>query len=228
MLSQNKEYRPRSFVHRNSRQSEAQKKALRDLWPRHGIDFHKDKVQVPAFVMPDLPLHIDIGFGSGQALLACAAKFPNYNFLGIEVYRPGLASVLLGIENLQLTNVRLVYGDAFEFVRLNVEDESLASLSLFFPDPWPKRRHHPRRLVQSDFIALVLKKLKTQGGLHIATDWEDYACQMLNSLQATTGLRNLHADFAPRSPFRPIVTKFEQRAMREGRNIRDLQFIKAD
>jgi tRNA (guanine-N7-)-methyltransferase len=173
----------------------------------------------------EAPLLLEIGSGMGETTAALAATAPELNYLAVEVYRPGLAQLLMRAEELGLTNLRLIRGDAVRLLREHLAPGSLAGIRVFFPDPWPKARHHKRRLVEAGFAALAASRLAPGASLHLATDWEHYAEQMLAACTAEPSLRNEHPDtgWAPRPPWRP-VTKFEQRAVDEGRVIRDLLF----
>jgi tRNA (guanine-N7-)-methyltransferase len=172
------------------------------------------------------PCILEIGFGSGQSLLEIAKANPQCDFIGVEMYQPGVGSLLLGIEAQGLTNIRVFYADAVEVLRQCIPAASLAGIQIFFPDPWPKRRHHKRRLIQPEFVKALTAKLHPNGIFHLATDWENYAKQMLDVLTSAAELKNLAAtgEFAPRSEQRPIVTKFEGRGTRSGRQIWELQF----
>jgi tRNA (guanine-N7-)-methyltransferase len=160
-------------------------------------------------------------------LLALAAAHPDKDFIGIETHKPGIGALLLGIEQQELTNLRLYEGDAVDVLEQCIPTASLDSVQIFFPDPWQKRRHFARRLIQPAFVQLLITKLKPHGSLHLATDWEDYAQHMLKVLTQTQELINLAGagQFAKRSPYRPILTKFERRALREQRPVWELQFI---
>jgi tRNA (guanine-N7-)-methyltransferase len=173
------------------------------------------------------PVILEIGSGMGETTAQLAAAAPEANYLAVEVYKPGLAQLLLRAENLGLTHLRLLRGDATELLRDHIEPASLAEVRVFFPDPWPKKRHHKRRLIQPGAVGLITSRLVMGGVLHLATDWEHYADQMLATCGVEPGLRNRYADaaggWAPRPEWRPI-TKFERRAQDEGRVVRDLIF----
>lgn len=218
-------FRIRSFVRRDSRKTPSQAKALIDLWPRYGLDWQESSINFNHAFGNRLPCFLEIGFGTGQTLLAAAQAFPEFNFIGVETYRPGIGALLLGIEHHQLTNLKVIYGDIVDILEKGIPDQSLAGIQIFFPDPWQKRRHHTRRLIQTHFLQLLLPKLIENGSLHLATDWDDYAQHMYKVLSATPGIQNQCHQFAPRSPFRPILSKFEQRALRDGRAVKDLQFV---
>ena len=220
--------RIRSFVRRDSRMTEAQRRALEQYWPQFGLEWKAGLIDFSRVFKRAAPRIVEIGFGSGQSLLAIAALHPDEDFIGIETHQPGIGTVLLGIEVQQLTNIRIYYADAVDVLNQCIPDESLDGVQLFFPDPWPKRRHHKRRLIQRDFVDLIVKKLKPNGTLHLATDWEDYAKGMMSVLSNTENLTNTAGvgKFAARSSNRTVTTKFEQRGERAGHRIWELQFVR--
>ncbi|WP_436502147.1 tRNA (guanosine(46)-N7)-methyltransferase TrmB [Actinokineospora sp. HUAS TT18] len=169
------------------------------------------------------PVLLEIGSGMGETTSQLAKAAPELNYLAVEVYQPGLAQLMLRAEALELTNLRLLRGDAVVLLKEHIPAGSLAGVRIFFPDPWPKKKHHKRRLVQPDFIALVASRLAPGATIHLATDWENYAEQMLEVLSGEPTLRNRYDGWAPRPDWRP-VTKFESRAREEGRISRDLIF----
>lgn len=170
---------------------------------------------------------VEIGFGMGASLLAMAQARPDINFLGIEVHRAGIGALAVNLYEQQIMNVRIAPYDAVEVFKACIADESLTGIQIFFPDPWPKKRHHKRRLVQSAFIQDIVKKIKVGGFIHCATDWQDYAEHMLEVLTSILGLRNqqLEGSYVPRPNLRPI-TKFEQRGTSLGHDIWDLIFVR--
>ncbi len=218
----------RSFVRREGRLTTGQERALRELWPVWGVEYRPGPV-VPAelFGRENAPLTVEIGFGMGASLLEMAAAAPERDFLGIEVHTPGVGACLAGIRARGLANVRIVRHDAVEVFRDMIPDGAADTVQVFFPDPWHKARHHKRRLVNAEFPDLVVPKLKPGGLVHLATDWEDYAEQMLAVLGGDPRLENLAPDggYAPRPGFRP-ATKFELRGLRLGHPVRDLMFRK--
>lgn len=172
------------------------------------------------------PVVLEIGSGMGETTAEMALAAPQLNHLAVEVYQPGLAQLLMRIERAGLTNLRLLRGDAHTVLTRHIAPDSLHGVRIYFPDPWPKRRHHKRRLVRPEFVALVASRLSVGGTLHLATDWECYAQEMLAACSAEPLLRNRAAEgFAPRPPWRP-VTKFERRALAEGRTVHDLLFTR--
>jgi tRNA (guanine-N7-)-methyltransferase len=217
--------RVRSFVRREGRMTAAQRRALEELWPRYGIAPGEESLDLDAVFARRAPRYLEIGFGMGDALAAMAERHPERDYLGIEVHQPGVGALLRALDARGLHNVRVIATDAVEVLQRRVPDSSLDGVYIFFPDPWPKKRHHKRRLVQPPFSALLARKLRAGGQVHLATDWEDYARQMLEVLEATPGLANAAGAgaFAPRPGERP-VTKFERRGERLGHQVWDLIF----
>jgi tRNA (guanine-N7-)-methyltransferase len=215
----------RSFVRREGRITEAQKRALEELLPRYGIEPGEAQLDLVALFGRIAPVHLEIGFGNGEALAAMALAHPQINYLGIEVHRPGVGVLLRRLDAEGIPNVRVVCADAKEVLEQRIPDSSLNAVYVFFPDPWHKQRHHKRRLVQPEFIALLYRKLLPGGTLHLATDWEDYARQMLAVLSAAEGFENVAGQdlYAPRPEARP-QTRFERRGHRLGHGVRDLVF----
>lgn len=215
----------RSYVLRQGRQTIGQQRAFTHLWPRFGHDFTPGRPLDPRGLFENgRPLRLEIGFGNGEALAHLAATHPHCNFLGIEVHRPGIGHLLLALEREGLENVRLVRHDAVEVVDA-LPPGCLDGIYLFFPDPWPKTRHHKRRLVQPKFVATLARILRPDGFLHLATDWEDYAQHMLRVLGDCPELVNSApaGDFVTRPEDR-LLTHFEQRGHRLGHKVRDLVF----
>jgi len=220
-----------SFVHQRNRLTEGQAHAWARLWPVYGADVADVlsgalPYDPPAWFGRIAPLVLEIGSGTGESTAAQAAAAPEVDHLAVEVFEPGLAQLLMRVEEAGLTNLRLLRGDAVDLLRERVPSASLAAIRIFFPDPWPKRRHHKRRLVQPEFAALAASRLAPDGTLHLATDWADYAAQMHEVCTAEPLLENVTTDpdgWTPRPPWRPI-TKFERRARAEGREVRDLLF----
>jgi tRNA (guanine-N7-)-methyltransferase len=219
--------RVRSFVRREGRITQAQKDALERLWPRWGIEPPEAPLDFPAIFGRVAPLVIEIGFGNGDYLLSRAQAEPQKNFLGIEVHRPGVGRVLHKVEELVLANVRVACHDAVELLRDGVNDGTVSELVVYFPDPWPKKRHHKRRLIQPEFAALAARRLVPGGLLRLATDWADYAAQMLEVLSAEPSLRNCAAEggYAVR-PASRATTRFEARGERLGHEVFDLEFVR--
>jgi len=213
----------RSYVLRQGRFSPAQQKAYSELLPRFGLPFAPGPLDFASVFGRTAPVVLEIGFGMGETTARIAAENPGVNYLGIEVHAPGVGSLLRQVEAAGLTNVRVVSHDAVEVLRDMVAPGSLAGIHVFFPDPWPKKRHHKRRLMQPAFAELAASRLAPGGYLHVATDWEEYAQQVLEVLAATPGLRNTAEGFAPRPASRP-ETKFERRGVRLGHGVWDIVF----
>jgi tRNA (guanine-N7-)-methyltransferase len=216
--------RIRSFVRREGRLTPGQQRALDDLWPRYGLTVGQHFSARKIFDR-NAPLTLEIGFGNGASLAEMAAADPQNDFIGIEVHRPGVGHLLMELESRELQNVRIYCHDAVEVLQQQFSDASLDRVLLLFPDPWPKTRHHKRRIVQPDFIALVASKLKSGGYLHMATDWEPYARHMLAVMKTSAAFQNTagNDEFVARPAYRP-ATKFEKRGRRLGHPLRDLIF----
>ncbi|MDY5779701.1 MAG: tRNA (guanosine(46)-N7)-methyltransferase TrmB [Succinivibrionaceae bacterium] len=219
--------RIRSFVLREGRLTTGQEKALNELFPVWGIEFEDKVLDLKEVFGNDNPVTVEIGFGMGQSLAQMAKDDPNRNFLGIEVHTPGVGALLSLIKENNLTNIRIIRHDAVEILEKMLQNESIDRLQLFFPDPWHKARHHKRRIVNDEFIKLVITKLKIRGIIHMATDWEDYSEQMLQVLSNFKELKNLSKDgFLEVRPQERPLTKFEARGLRLGHVIRDIKFQK--
>jgi tRNA (guanine-N7-)-methyltransferase len=218
----------RSFVTRAGRITPAQERALIDLWPKYGLDGTSAVLDCAARFGREAPLSIEIGFGNGENLLALARAYPQRNYLGIEVHRPGVGRLLLALEELALTNVRVICRDAVEVLAQQVPPQAAHEILILFPDPWPKKRHHKRRLIQRAFVELAVSRLRPGGVLRLATDWAPYAQEMLAVLAAIAALENLAADaaFVPR-PAERAPTRFEKRGLRLGHEVWDLAFRRA-
>lgn len=215
--------RIRSFVRREGRLTEGQQAAIREGWPRWGVDFVPTQVDWDQIFGRQAPRFLEIGFGMGGATAEIARAHPQQDYLGIEVHRPGVGNLLKLIEQDGLTNLRLMTHDAVDVVEQMIAAESLDGILIFFPDPWHKARHHKRRLIQPEFVRKLVTRLKPGGTIHCATDWENYAEQMLEVLSAEPALENTAADYAPRPAYRPL-TKFENRGLKLGHGVWDLVF----
>lgn len=219
-------HRPiRSFVLRQGHLSKAQARAINELMPVYGIPYQAHPLDYPQVFVNAAPTIVEIGFGMGTATAQIAAQNPQNNYIGVEVHTPGVGSLLNLIEEQQLTNVRIIQHDAVEVFKHTFAPDSLDGVHVFFPDPWHKARHHKRRLIKPDFVALLVSRLKEGGYLHIATDWENYAEQILSVLSANPQLKNTAENYAPRPAYRPL-TKFEQRGLNLGHGVWDVIFTK--
>jgi tRNA (guanine-N7-)-methyltransferase len=217
-------HRPiRSFVLRTSRLSPAQRRACETLMPRYGVPYSAASLDLDAAFGRTAPKILEIGFGMGETTARIAADHPGNDYLGIEVHTPGVGNLLQVIVAQGLENVRIVQHDAVEVLEHMIAPASLDGAHVFFPDPWPKKRHHKRRLLQPPFVALLASRLKTGAYLHAATDWEEYAQQILDVLSVEPLLANTADGYAPRPEYRPL-TKFEQRGLKLGHAVRDIVF----
>lgn len=210
--------RVRSFVRRAGRVTAGQQRALTELWPRWGVESPGGQLDLDTLFGRQAPRVLEIGMGDGEVLLAMAAQHPDQDFLGVEVHEPGIGHCLLGVDKAGLQNVRLIREDAILVLQDWLPGDSLDRVNLFFPDPWPKKRHHKRRIVQRGFLELLARCLRSGGLLHMATDWAPYAEHMEETLAGS-------ADFEPLEGAgdRP-ATKFERRGERLGHQIRDLRY----
>lgn len=217
----------RSFICRAGRMSLSQRQALLTYGSVYSLPVDKGILDFDHFFGRSAPRVLEIGFGMGQSLLSQAQQCPEQDYIGVEMHKPGIGAVVAGIAKHELTNIRIFHGDAVDILAQCVAENSLTAVQIFFPDPWPKRRHFKRRLIQSAFVNLLGTKLKTGGHLLLATDWEDYAQQMLTVISANSAFKNLAGEnqFAPRLEER-LLTKFEARGQRLGHNVWDLAFQK--
>jgi tRNA (guanine-N7-)-methyltransferase len=220
----------RSFVTRAGRITEAQQRALEESWPKYGVEFDGTRpIDLEALFGRRAPRVVEIGFGNGENLAALATAHPERDYLGIEVHRAGVGRLMLAAETAQLTNVRIACHDAVEVLEHQLPRDSIDEILILFPDPWHKKRHHKRRLIQPPFVELAVSRLKIGGVLRLATDWEPYAVQMLEVLSANSTLDNLSSaggyldDTAGR-----ITTRFEKRGQRLGHGVWDLAFRRGD
>ena len=213
----------RSFVLRAGRVSVAQQRAI-DTWlPRYGIPYITRQLDLDQAFGRKAPKIFEIGFGMGDSTATIAAAHPEIDYLALEVHTPGVGNLLKLINSEHLNNIRIMQHDAVEVLRDMIADGTLDGVHIFFPDPWHKARHNKRRLIQAPFIAQLVQKLKPGGYIHVATDWQDYAEQVLRVLSEEPQLENTAADYAPRPDYRPL-TKFEQRGLRLGHGVWDLVF----
>jgi len=214
-------------VRREGRMTAGQKKAFDALWPQFGLNPDEPLTDIQSPFEKPAPVILEIGFGMGDSLAQQAAAEPQYNYIGIEVHRPGVGHLLALIAANELSNIRIYNADAVEVLNRCIPDASLTKVQIFFPDPWPKKRHHKRRLIQTPIVNLIGQKLMPDGLLHLATDWENYAQHMLEVLEASPLLTNTATDglFVERPASRPL-TKFETRGQRLGHGVWDLIFRK--
>lgn len=215
----------RSFVLRQGRLTDAQKRALDELLPRYGVAPGTDPIDFAALFKRESEVILEIGFGNGESLRQMAQNEPQRDFIGVEVHPPGIGHLLLALEEHAIENIRVAATDAVPFLQERIAPASLAAVRIYFPDPWPKKRHHKRRLIQPPFVRLLARCIRPGGILHLATDWQPYADHMLEVLAASPDFTNLstQGDYCTRPDWRP-ETKYERRAGRLGHQIRDLLF----
>jgi tRNA (guanine-N7-)-methyltransferase len=213
---------------RAGRMTSGQSRALEELWPRHGVDFTPAPLSLDALFGRQAPRTLEIGFGNGEHLARLAAAHPERDYLGIEVHRPGVGHLLMLVQSSGVTNVRVSSHDAVEVLSQQIPPASLDEVLVLFPDPWHKKRHHKRRLIQPAFVELLASRLRPGGVLRLATDWEEYAQQMLAVLGASASYRNLSpaGDWMPR-PEERAPTRFEKRGERLGHGVWDLAFCRS-
>ncbi len=214
----------RSYVLRTGRATVAQQRAMTELWPIYGIEFTSETIDLAKRFGRDAPRMIEIGFGNGEALLQFARSNPQIDCLGIEVHRPGVGHAMLGAQAASISNLHVMCHDAVEVLQ-QIPDASISLVHVFFPDPWHKKRHHKRRLIQPSFIALIARVLKKDGLLRLATDWEHYALQMREVLDASPDFVNVAGEkgFIDRPAMRPL-TRFEKRGHRLGHGVWDMEY----
>jgi tRNA (guanine-N7-)-methyltransferase len=219
----------RSFAMRRGHVTAGQRRAFADVLPRVAVPYAAAPLDLSATFGRSAPYVLEIGFGMGETTAAIAQARPDVNFLGVEVFAAGIGALCKRIDELALTNLRIIQHDAVEVVRDMLAPDSLAGVHIYFPDPWPKARHHKRRLIQQPFIALLASRIAAGGYLHCATDWQHYAEQMLVVLSAEPQIANLHDGFAP-APRNPLAerptTKFHARGERLGHGVWDLVFVR--
>jgi tRNA (guanine-N7-)-methyltransferase len=215
----------RSFVLRSGRATAGQQRALTELWPTYGVEFSGTVLDLDAVFGRTAPRMVEIGFGAGEALLAFANAHPEYDCIGIEVHRPGVGHLLLGAEAAALKNLRVICHDAVEVLQQQLAPASISLIHIFFPDPWPKKRHHKRRLIQPAFVELLARALQPNGTLRLATDWEPYALHMREVIDTSAPFINVAAGegFVARSAERSL-TRFERRGQRLGHGVWDLEY----
>ena len=215
----------RSFVVRAGRMGTGQMRALEQLGPRFVVPYSPAPLDAPALFGRTAPLVLEIGFGMGDATATIAQTLPDTDFLGVEVHTPGVGALLKHIDERQIGNIRIVQHDAVEVLEHMIPPGALAGVHIFFPDPWHKKKHKKRRLIQAPFVQKLVTRLAPGGYLHCATDWQPYAEQMLEVLTAEPGLANTAEGYAPKPPYRPL-TKFENRGLKLGHGVWDLVFTR--
>lgn len=218
----------RSFVMRSGRMTPAQERALQQNWVRFGIEADDTPLDWPALFDRDAPTVLEVGFGMGDSLLTMAQQEPEKNFVGIEVHRPGVGRLLNNVAKADARNIRVMREDAVTILERQVQPASLARVQIYFPDPWHKKRHHKRRLIQPELVELLASRLAPEGELHLATDWENYAEHMLDVLEASSDFSNVFGPgrYAPEPPHGRPETKFEQRGRRKGHGVWDLLYVR--
>jgi len=214
----------RSFVLRQGRLTPAQERAFTSGWPVYGVEYQKTPLDLnQTFGREGANKVLEIGFGMGDATAKIAQTLPDHDFLAVEVHAPGVGALLKHIEEDNIQNIRIVQHDAVEVLQNMVADEGLDGVHIFFPDPWHKKRHHKRRLIQAEFIRFLCSKMKVGAYLHVATDWEAYAEWVLEVLEAEPLLTNTAKDYAEKPSYRPL-TKFENRGIKLGHGVWDLVY----
>jgi tRNA (guanine-N7-)-methyltransferase len=215
-----------SFVRRSGRLTLGQKMGLTEFWVDYGVDLPKGKIDLKRLFVKQQKTVLEVGFGNGDSLLKMAVNAPDKNFLGIEVYEAGVGRLMNEAHKHQLSNLKIIQADAVEVLTKHIEDDSFNRFQLFFPDPWHKKKHHKRRIVQTNFLDLLSRKIIKGGKVHMATDWAHYAAAMMNVLENHPHFKNTQNDpaYSPRPEYRPI-TKFERRGRRLGHDVWDLIFI---
>ena len=214
----------RSFVTRSGRITAAQQRALDELWPQYGLEFEPRLLDLDALFGRRAPRTLEIGFGNGEHLAALAAAHPERDYVGVEVHRSGVGRLMLSLQQLGLRNVRIVCHDAVEVLQKQIPAGSLDEVLVLFPDPWPKKRHHKRRLIQPEFVALLAERLTRGGILCLATDWEPYAEHMRETLNSCAQLQGGTVD----RPAERAPTRFEKRGTRLGHGVWDFAYVKKD
>ena len=226
-MSEKVVHKIQSFVRRSGRLTLGQRTGLIDLWPQFGVDIPSGIIDLNSLFKKIQPITLEIGFGNGDSLLEMAINAPDQNFLGIEVYEAGIGRLINEANKHQLSNLKIIKADAVEVLEHHIKDDSFDTFQLFFPDPWHKKKHHKRRIIQTDFLDLISNKLQDGGTMHMATDWENYAEYMMVTLEKHPHFKNAMGahKYSLRPEHRPI-TKFERRGERLGHGVWDLIFFK--
>ncbi len=217
----------RSFVLRQGRLTRGQEQAIESVWPIYGIERGKSALELSGLFKRSAPVTLEIGFGDGVSLAEMAKLAPKKDFIGIEVHRPGVGRLLHLIDEQGLTNVRVMDDDAVEIIKNRIPEQSLDRVQLFFPDPWHKKRHNKRRIVQPEFVSLIASRLKTGGVFHLATDWEPYAEHMVEVMEASTEFKSMADSAYSLKPDSRPTTKFERRGLKLGHGVWDLLYKKS-
>ncbi len=221
-----KNRRIRSFVLRQGRVTKGQENALKTQWPTYGVEYGLQSIDLNnLFGRVESKKILEIGFGMGETTAKIAQTLPDCDFLAAEVHTPGVGALLKLIEEFRLTNIRIIQHDVVEVLQNMIADASLDGVHIFFPDPWHKKRHHKRRLIQAEFVKLLCTKLKISGYLHVATDWQEYAEWVLEVLNAEPQLKNTAESYAEKPSYRPL-TKFENRGIKLGHGVWDMVFTR--
>jgi tRNA (guanine-N7-)-methyltransferase len=217
----------KSFVLRQGKITQGQQRAIEELMPVYGLQYTGEQLDLASAFGRDNPKLVEIGFGMGHATWQIAKNNPKNDYLGVEVHLPGVGALLMQMRDNDVGNLRLIRHDAVEVLRNMLADDSISGFHIYFPDPWHKKRHHKRRIIQSEFVNLLCQKLKSGGYIHLATDWEEYAKWMLDILRSNSQLVNKSTsnDYVPRPDYRPL-TKFENRGVKLGHGVWDLIFTK--
>jgi len=215
----------RSFVKREGKLTKGQQNAINDCWPDFGVDLSDELLDLDNLFGRQEETILEIGFGNGLSLADMAQANPQQNYFGIEVHKPGVGSLLVQVKQRSLANIRVSGDDAVAVLQQQIPDGSLDRVQIFFPDPWHKKRHHKRRLIQSEFVVMLVNKLKSLGVIHVATDWQNYAEHVLEVLSANQNLANTAKDYAEKPVYRP-QTKYETRGIKLGHGVWDLVFTK--
>lgn len=215
----------RSFVRREGRFTKGQQAAIKKFWPVYGIEVTEEALDLEALFGNKQPVILDVGFGNGEALALVADQQPHFNFLGVEVYRPGIGTLFRKITDLGLQNIRVANVDVVDLLKHNIATESLISILIWFPDPWPKKKHHKRRLIQTKFVKLLEKKLINNGELNVATDWQPYAIHIKETLKQFDSFKAKNKSHLIKK--RP-KTKFERRGEKLGHNVFSQVYIKTN
>lgn len=203
--------------------TKGQTNAIAELWSSYGVDFGDELLNLDTLYGRVAPTILEIGFGNGLSLAEMAEQQPEANFFGIEVHKPGVGSLLVQVKKRDLQNIRVSHDDAVDVLTQQIPDGSIERIQIFFPDPWHKKRHHKRRLIQPEFVTTLVKKLTPNGVIHVATDWQNYAEHILQVLSENQNLKNTVADYAPKPDYRPD-TKYEERGKRLGHGVWDIVF----